>query len=159
MPQLKRWLLKDIKQNTQIDKNQDDEEIRFIRITDDEEEEKEYDVSGRSAEVQKVCAVYPYLNPDFVEAKLAEAPLLNEKYPPETLLSISHRVHFKDTDAAEKFTEIMEDEGYICVDRTDVDISATKNLFAEDNAITDDVLNAAGQAAALRGVYDGFEIN
>ena len=95
----------------------DDDEIRFIRISDDEEEQTVYDASSKSEEVQKVCAVYPYLNPDFVEAKLGENAALNEKYPPETLLSITHTAHFSNSNAAEEFSRIMDEAGYVCVDR------------------------------------------
>jgi L-threonylcarbamoyladenylate synthase len=67
--------LKTILEHKDDKKYDDDEEVRFIRISDDEEETAGYDASARSEQVQQICAVYPYLNPDFVEAKLAE----NEK--------------------------------------------------------------------------------
>ena len=136
----------------------DDDEIRFIRISDDEEEQTVYDASSKSEEVQKVCAVYPYLNPDFVEAKLAENEKLLEEYPPETMVALTHSVHFSDSNAAEEFSSIMEEAGYICVDRSDYAVAVTRKLFSEDNAIVSDILNVANQTAALNGTYENYEI-
>ena len=140
------------------DKYEDDEEINFIRISDEDEEPAVYDASGKSEEVQQICAVYPYLNPDFVAERLAQNAELNEKYPAETLLSITHSVHFSDSNAAEEFSRIMEDAGYVCVDRSDYAVAATRNLFAEEGAVTSDVLNVANQTVALKGTYESFEI-
>ena len=140
-------------------KYDDDDEIRFIRVSDDDDEQPVYDAGTKSEEVQKVCAVYPYLNPDFVEAKLNENEALNEKYPPETLLSITHSVHFSDSNAAEEFSRIMDEAGYVCVDRSEYAVAATRNLFSEDGAITSDILNVANQTAALKGTYENYEIN
>ena len=137
----------------------DDEEINFIRISDDEDEQTVYDASEKSEEVQKICAVYPYLNPDFVEARLAENEAYNEKYPAETLLSITHSVHFSNSNSAEEFSRIMDEAGYVCVDRSDYAVAATRNLFAEDGAIVSDILNVANQTAALKGTYESAEIN
>ena len=152
-------VVKTVLENKDEGKYDDDDEIRFIRISDDEEEQNVYDASTRSEEVQKVCAVYPYLNPDFVEARLNENEALNEKYPPETLLSITHSVHFSNSNAAEQFSSIMDEAGYVCVDRSEYAVAATRNLFSEDGAITSDILNVANQTAALKGTYESFEIN
>lgn len=152
-------VVKTVLENKDEGRYDDDEEIRFIRISDDDEEQTVYDAGTKSEEVQKVCAVYPYLNPDFVEAKLNENDELNEKYPPETLLSITHSVHFSDSNAAEEFSRIMDEAGYVCVDRSEYAVAATRNLFAEDGAVTSDILNVANQTAALKGTYENYEIN
>ena len=66
-------LLKNQKE-TENKEEDDDNEVRFITLSDgDGVAQPSYDVSDRSVEVQEVCGVYPYLNPDFVEELLAEA--------------------------------------------------------------------------------------
>ena len=70
-------LLKDQKE-TENKEEDDDNEVRFITLSDgDGVAQPTYDASDRSVEVQEVCGVYPYLNPDFVEELLAEAASLN----------------------------------------------------------------------------------
>lgn len=150
--------LKTILEHKDDKKYDDDEEVRFIRISDDEEETAGYDASARSEQVQQICAVYPYLHPDFVEAKLAENEKLLEEYPPETMVALTHSVHFSDSNAAEEFSSIMEEAGYICVDRSDYAVAVTRKLFSEDNAIVSDILNVANQTAALNGTYENYEI-
>ena len=136
----------------------DDDEVRFIRITDDDEDVM-YDASGKSEEVQQICAIYPYLNPDFVEEMLAKNEEFNSRYEPETLLSITHTALFADSRKAESFSEIMDAAGYICVDKSDLSVAATKKLFSEAGAVLSDILNVANQAAALNGKYEGYEIS
>ena len=56
----------------------DDDEIRFIRISDDDEPKAKEPEMPK--EVQEICAVYPYLNADFVKEELAKSAGLNAEY-------------------------------------------------------------------------------
>ncbi|MBQ7992980.1 MAG: hypothetical protein IJM63_06490 [Solobacterium sp.] len=150
--------VKAVLDSREADKYDDDEEINFIRISDEDDEQPVYDASEKSSEVQELCAVYPYLNPDFVEATLADNAKYNEQYDADTPLSVTHSVHFSNSNAAEEFSQIMEEAGYICVERSDYAVAATKRLFGADGAITSDILNVANQTAALKGTYESCEI-
>ena len=68
-------------------------------------------------------------------------------------------MHFSNSNSAEEFSRIMDEAGYVCVDRSDYAVAATRNLFAEDGAIVSDILNVANQTAALKGTYESAEIN
>ena len=60
-------LLKDQKETENNEVEDDDNEVHFITLADgDGVAQPTYDASDRSLEVQEVCGVYPYLNPDFV---------------------------------------------------------------------------------------------
>ena len=135
----------------------DDDEVRFITITDDEGPQM-YDASGRSEEVQKVCVVYPYLDPDFVETILAKNEALNALYEEDTLVNVEHTVSFKDTEGKEKFRDILDAAGYTCREQGTMDMTAAKKLFTEDGAIVSDILNVANQAAVLGGMYKDYDV-
>ena len=136
---------------------EEDEEVRFITIKDDDEEPQMFDASGRSEEVRKVCAVYPYLDPDFVETVLGKNEDLNALYEEDTLVSLEHTVSFKDTEGKEKFTDILESSGYSCSEKNGT-VTAKKKLFTEDGAIVSDILNVANQAAVLSGTYKDYDV-
>jgi hypothetical protein len=137
-------------------KEENDDEVRFITITDDDEP-KMYDASDRSEEVRKVCAVYPYLDPDFVETVLDKNDSLNTAYEEDTLITLEHSVSFKDTASKEKFTDILESSGYSC-EGNNGNVTAKKKLFTEDGAIVSDILNVANQAAVLNGIYKDYDV-
>ena len=143
--------------NKEENEAEDDEEVRFITIKDDDDEPQMYDASDRSEEVRKVCAVYPYLDPDFVETVLGKNDDLNALYEEDTLVSLEHTVSFKDTEGKEKFTDILESSGYSCSEKNGT-VTAKKKLFTEDGAIVSDILNVANQAAALGGTYKDYDV-
>jgi len=88
-------LLKDQKETENKEVEDDDNEVHFITLSDgDGVAQPTYDASDRSPEVQEVCGVYPYLNPDFVEELLAEASSLNGMFEQDTLVTIHHYVSF-----------------------------------------------------------------
>lgn len=146
-------LLKDQKETENKEEN-DDNEVRFITLSDgDGVAQPTYDASDRSAEVQEVCGVYPYLNPDFVEELLAEAASLNGMFEQDTLVTIHHYVSFDSEKNFEAFADIMTAAGYECSQE-----GTTKKLFVEDGAIISDILNVANQAAVLNGSYQNYSI-
>ena len=142
----------------------DDTEVHFIKIDDDDEKEEnedaaKFDASEKSEEVQEVCRVYPYLNPDFVEEMLAKNSEFNAMFENDTLIQITHRVTFKEHTDLETFLDIMDEAGYICVQLSNREMTAQKKLFTEEGAILSDVLNVANQTAALHGCYEGQTVS
>lgn len=142
---------------------EDDDEVHFIKIDADPEEENEeepqqFDASGKSEEVQEVCGVYPYLNPDFVEEMLAKNSEFNAMFENDTLITITHKVTFENHADLETFLDIMDAAGYICVQLSDHEMTSQKKLFTEEGAILSDILNVANQTAALHGVYESQSI-
>lgn len=132
----------------------EDEEIRFIHISDDEETEPE-----RSQEVKEICAVYPYLEADFVEDVLKQNASLNDKYPEDTLVNVLHRARFSTHESLEMFMDIMEENGYECSARGETELTASRKFFTQPGAIISDILNVANQAAALKGTYTDYVIS
>ena len=145
-------LLKDQKETE--NKEEDDNEVHFITLSDgDGVAQPTYDASNRSPEVQEVCSVYPYLNPDFVEELLAEASSLNGMFEQDTLVTIHHYVSFDNEKNREAFCDIMTAAGYECAEE-----GITKKVFVEDGAIISDILNFANQASVLNGTYPNYSI-
>lgn len=147
-------LLKDQKETENNEVEDDDNEVHFITLADgDGVAQPTYDASDRSLEVQEVCGVYPYLNPDFVEELLAEASSLNGMFEQDTLVTIHHYVSFDSEKNREAFADIMTAAGYECAEE-----GITKKLFVEDGAIISDILNVANQASVLNGNYQNYSI-
>ena len=144
----------------------DDDEIHFIRINDDDEEpeeaeepeEKKQKSGPFGPEVQEVCGLYPYLTADFVAETLAKNGELNAAYPEDTLITLTHSVGFENKEDADKFAEIMETANYQISTGKNNTLKAAKKLFTEDGAVISDVLNVANQASALRGKYKKYTI-
>ena len=124
-----------------------DDEIRFVSIKDDDTPEA----------VQEVCAVYPYLETEFVAGLLARSSELNKKYPEDTLIMVTHEVAFPSKELAAVFTDIMEPAGYAC-SGTENTVKASRKFFTVEGAILSDVLNVANQTAALKGQYTDYQI-
>ena len=147
-------LLKDQKETENNEVEDDDNEVHFITLSDgDGVAQPTYDASDRSLEVQEVCGVYPYLNPDFVEELLAEASSLNGMFEQDTLVTIHHYVSFDSEKNREAFCDIMTAAGYECAEE-----GITKKVFVEDGAIISDILNVANQASVLNGNYQNYSI-
>ena len=147
-------LLKDQKETENKEVEDDDNEVHFITLSDgDGVAQPTYDASDRSLEVQEVCGVYPYLNPDFVEELLAEASSLNGMFEQDTLVTIHHYVSFDNEKNREAFCDIMTAAGYECAEE-----GITKKVFVEDGAIISDILNVANQASVLNGNYQNYSI-
>ncbi len=146
------------------DEDDDDNEVHFIKIDDEDEDSDDaddvpsYDLSGKSEQVQEVCGVYPYLNPDFVEEMLGRKDEFNSMFEEDTLVSIVHSVSFEKHENLEQFLDIMETAGYTCVQTENKEMTCTRKVFIEDGAILSDILNVANQTAALHGKYLGQKV-
>ena len=151
---------KDEEKDTDEDEAENDE-VHFIKIDADPEEDEEepkFDASDKPEEVQEVCGVYPYLDPDFVEGQLGKNSEFNAMFENDTLITITHKVTFEDHANLETFLDVMDAAGYICVQLSDHEMTAQKKLFTEEGAILSDILNVANQTAALHGVYESQTI-
>ncbi len=154
------------KKEEQKDEYDDDEEIHFIRINDDDEDTEGPAETAKepaaetevSPEVKEICGLYPYLTPEFVGSLLAKNGELNQAYPEDTLITLTHDSAFENGRAAEDFAEIMETAGYQCRTENETEVFAAKKLFTEDGAIISDILNVANQAAALKGSYKNYTV-
>lgn len=136
-----------------------DEEVHFITIESDDDKTKtnNEDVSALSDEVKEVCAVFPFLKPEFVEEVLVKDAEFKELTGEDNLVTVSHFVTFDDYSKMEQFVAIMDEAGYaIEVEATEAKV--TRKFFAQQGAITSDILNVANQTAALNGNYGRFEV-
>ena len=136
-----------------------DEEVHFITIESDDDKTKtnNEDVSALSGEVKEVCAVFPFLKPEFVEEVLVKDAEFKELTGEDNLVTVSHFVTFDDYSKMEQFVAIMDEAGYaIEVEATEAKV--TRKFFAQQGAITSDILNVANQTAALNGNYSRFEV-
>ncbi len=141
------------------EKQEKDDEIHFIKIEDAEDETpKTYSAEGKSTEVQEIAAVYPYLDPSFIETILAKDKEFNATYEEDVLVTVTHVVKFSDAEERKAFVEIMEVSGYT----TELDgeiVKASRKFFTESGAIISDILNVANQTNALMGEYVEYSIH
>lgn len=138
-----------------------DDEIHFIKIEDgdvEKESPKTYSAEGKSTEVQEIAAVYPYLNPDFIEEILSKDAKFNANYEEDVLVTITHRVKFSDAEERKAFVEIMEVSGYTTNVESEY-VSASRKFFTESGAIISDILNVANQTNALQGEYVEYQVH
>lgn len=149
-------LLKNKKEETE----EKEEGIHFITIEDGEEtptSPKTYSAEGKSEEVQEIAAIYPYLDPNFIEEVLDKNSSFNESFEEDRLITIQHHVKFDDSAERKAFCEIMELGGYETSEQFDEAI-AQRKFFVEDGAIVSDILNVANQTNALQGKYLDYDI-
>ncbi|MGM9942331.1 MAG: hypothetical protein ACI32N_10155 [Bulleidia sp.] len=150
--------------DTKKDDQEEDGDVHFITIDSDDEEKKEEpqetgsaDVEGKTDEVKEVCAVFPYLKPDFVEEILVRDAEFRTLKGEDELVSVSHNVRIDNAVELEKFIAIMDEAGY-AIEVEGTSAKVTRKFFAKQGAITSDILNVSNQTAALNGVYEGFEV-
>ncbi len=145
-----------------LKKKDDDqeEEIHFIKIEDGDEPEesvKTYSAEGKSEEVQEIAAVYPYLDPNFIEKILNKNEEFNTSYDEDVLVTVQHRVKFDHEEERKAFVEIMELSGYETAVKDEI-VLASRKFFTQSGAIISDILNVANQTLALQGVYEDYDI-
>lgn len=154
--------IKDRNNNEDVEEKEEKEgnEVHFIKIDDEDEVEEapKKDASNKSSEVQEVCEVYPYLDPEFVEELLNQNASLNEMYENDSLIQIVHHVSFDSHENLESFLDIMETAGYECDVVSEHEVTATKKMFVEEGSIISEILNVANQTVALSGKYESQEI-
>lgn len=149
--------------DTKKDDQEDDDDVHFITIESDDEPKDETketepaDVEGKPDEVKEVCAVFPYLKPDFVEEILVKDAEFRTLKGEDELVSVSHHVRIDEAVELEKFIAIMDEAGY-AIEVEGTSAKVTRKFFAKQGAIISDILNVSNQTAALNGVYESFEV-
>ena len=145
------------KEEGEPEKDEEDEDVHFIRIEDGDAPEEKKEERQLSPEVQEVVAVYPYLNPDFVEETLGKNDELNREYADDTLVTVTHHAEFSDAEELKAFDEILTNGGYE-VKTEDLKADASRKFYTQAGAVISDILNVANQTAALKGTYTGYDI-
>ncbi|NLC97357.1 MAG: hypothetical protein GX675_07330 [Erysipelotrichaceae bacterium] len=135
----------------------ENDDITFVKIEDDEEEEKD---SEFSAEVNEISGLYPYLSKTFIDKVYSQNLKLEEDYPNDTLVEIKHYASFGEDSSIVGFVEIMNDNNYESsyVNEEEKDVILTKKFFSENGRIISEIFNVSNQVNALGGIYTGFEI-
>ncbi len=155
-------LLKDQKEdNEPFEDEDDDDEIHFIKIDDGEDEDDgldlpAFDASMKSEPVQELSAVYPYLDPDFIEQELDCNTVYNGQFEEDALVTIQHRVVVSE-DKKQAYVNLLLDAGYECVEEDDK-LLVQRKFFYQDGAIVSDVLNIANLTSAAGAEYQGYEV-
>ncbi len=144
----------------------EDEQVHFINIEDvsdteenEEVEEKKEEVEEVSDEVKEVASIYPYLSTSFVAEQFARNDVFNEKYPEDTLVTISHKARFSHLDEKEQFCSIAKENEYEVEELTEKEVLVKKKMYSTDGAILSDIYNVANQVNCLNGTYEGYQID
>ncbi len=119
----------------------------------EETEEKKY-----SAEVEEIAELYPYLTKDFIAEQFARNDAFNAEYPTDTLITIRHKAKFEDPAVLEDYAQIAKGNGYEALALSENENIISRRIFTEDGAILSDIYNVANQVNALKGVYEGYNI-
>ncbi len=144
----------------------EDEQVHFINIEDvsdteenEEVEEMKEEVEEVSDEVKEVASIYPYLSTSFVAEQFARNDVFNEKYPEDTLVTISHKARFSHLDEKEQFCSIAKENEYEVEELTEKEVLVKKKMYSTDGAILSDIYNVANQVNCLNGTYEGYQID
>lgn len=145
------------------DKEEEDDEVHFINIDDvaeeiEEEVEKEVEQEV-SEEVKEISSIYPYLSTEFIAEQFARNDVFNREYPEDTLITIAHKVCFKDEDMGNEFCRIASENGYEIEVLNDEEALIKKQMYAVNGSILSDIYNVANQVNCLSGIYEGYKID
>ncbi len=142
---------------------EEEEQVHFINIDDGEEteevEEQKEECEEVSDEVKEIASIYPYLSTSFVAEQFARNDVFNEKYPEDTLVTISHKARFSHLDEKEQFCSIAKDNEYEVEELSEKEVLVKKKMYSTDGAILSDIYNVANQVNCLNGTYEGYQID
>ncbi len=141
---------------------EEENEVHFISLEnakeDTEGETKEEPEKTVAPEVLEIAELYPYLSHDFIAEQLSRNSIFNEKYPEDSLITITHKAKFESEEARNDFTKIGEDNGYSPEILNEQEATISRKMFTEDGSILSDIYNVANQVACLKGIYEGYNI-
>lgn len=143
----------------------EEEQVHFINIDDVDETEESEEVPDEkveeeiSDEIKEVASIYPYLSTSFVAEQFARNDVFNEKYPEDTLVTISHKARFSHLDEKEQFCFIAKDNEYEVEELSEKEVLVKKKMYSTDGAILSDIYNVANQVNCLNGTYEGYQID
>lgn len=142
---------------------EEEEQVHFINIDDGDEteevEEQKEECEVVSDEVKEIASIYPYLSTSFVAEQFARNDVFNEKYPEDTLVTISHKARFSHLDEKEQFCSIAKDNEYEVEELSEKEVLVKKKMYSTDGAILSDIYNVANQVNCLNGTYEGYQID
>lgn len=142
---------------------EEEEQVHFINIDDGDEteevEEQKEECEEVSDEVKEIASIYPYLSTSFVAEQFARNDVFNEKYPEDTLVTISHKARFSHLDEKEQFCSIAKDNEYEVEELSEKEVLVKKKMYSTDGAILSDIYNVANQVNCLNGTYEGYQID
>ena len=144
--------------------DEEENEVRFISIEDADstgeaaEEAAKAEEPEYSKEVNEIAELYPYLEKSFIAEQLGRNDVFNQQYPEDSLIRITHKAKFENTDAMRDFAKIGEDNGYLSEALNETEATISRKIFTEEGSILSDIYNVANQVACLKGVYEGYNI-
>lgn len=142
--------------------DEEENEVRFISLENAKEgTEGKTDAEPKkeaAPEVLEIAGLYPYLSHDFIAEQLSRNAIFNEKYPEDSLITITHKAKFENEQAKSDFIKIGEDNGYSAEVLNEKEASISRKMFTEDGSILSDIYNVANQVACLKGIYEGYNI-
>ena len=113
----------------------DYEEVMFVEIDDEEDEDKEYGPT-----VQEIQKMYPELSLNFINNTFEQNDKFNEEYVGN--VKVEHHISFQDESDLNIFIDVCKD-----------------NKFTnEKGSIMSDIFNVANQSLLLNGQYLGYKI-
>ncbi len=140
---------------------EDENEINFINILNDDEEEEteteEVDEDGSmfSVEINELKKIYPSLSFTFIQDVLSRNDELNEEFPDDTLIEITHASMFSNDDAKNAFIESCKMQGYRCEEDESGTVRSIRKMFTESGAILSEIYSIANKTCMLDGDYLG----
>ena len=144
----------------------DENEINFINILDEsneDETENETEVTkfsneedeSSSPEVKEIKKIYPYLSNEFIQDVFHRNDELNDEFPEDTLIEITHQSIFATDEARDAFIEAEKLQGYRCEIGENGNVRSIRKMFTENGSIISEIYNVANQTALLDGDYLG----
>ncbi|MBE6122544.1 MAG: hypothetical protein E7190_07505 [Erysipelotrichaceae bacterium] len=112
-----------------------------------------------ASEVEQIAGLYQYLDKDFVEEMYLRNSQFSEQFPADTLIRISHKCRYDDSEIMREFEKIAVNNGYAAEELNDHETVVSRKMFTEEGSILSDIFNVANQVAALQGSYEGYRID
>ena len=128
----------------------DYEEVMFVEIDDEEDEDKEYGPT-----VQEIQKMYPELSLNFINNTFEQNDKFNEEYVGN--VKVEHHISFQDESDLNIFIDVCKDNKYE-VEKDGNSVKVISKFTNEKGSIMSDIFNVANQSLLLNGQYLGYKI-
>ncbi|MCI7221391.1 MAG: ribonuclease E inhibitor RraB [Erysipelotrichaceae bacterium] len=128
----------------------DYEEVMFVEIDDEEDEDKEYGPT-----VQEIQKMYPELSLNFINNTFEQNDKFNEEYTGN--VKVEHHISFQDESDLNIFIDVCKDNKYE-VEKDGNSVKVISKFTNEKGSIMSDIFNVANQCLLLNGQYLGYKI-
>ena len=128
----------------------DYEEVMFVEIDDEEDEDKEYGPT-----VQEIQKMYPELSLNFINNTFEQNDKFNEEYVGN--VKVEHHISFQDESDLNIFIDVCKDNKYE-VEKDGTSVKVISKFTNEKGSIMSDIFNVANQSLLLNGQYLGYKI-